>query len=93
MERRIWRLSVFLLKYTSLFFISICVDMILIEALKVFRVPRSNVEVVRGEKGREKMLRIRDLETGKGENDNEGNGEGAVLQAVRKKLEDAVVSK
>ena len=79
----------FLLKYTSLFSISICVDMILIEALKVFRVPRSNVEVVRGEKGREKTLRIRDLEIEKGESE----GEGAVLQAVKKKLEDAVVSK
>ena len=63
--------------------------MILIEALKVFRVPRSNVEVVRGEKGREKTLRIRDLEIEKGESE----GEGAVLQAVKKKLEDAVVSK
>ena len=48
---------------------------------------------VRGEKGREKMLRIRDMEIGKGENDNEGKGEGAVLQALRKKLEDAVLSK
>lgn len=45
--------------------------------------------MVRGEKGREKTLRIRDLEIGKGESE----GEGAVLQAVRKKLEDAVVSK
>ena len=78
-----------MLKYTSLFSISICVDMILIEALKVFRVPRSNVEVVRGEKVREKTLRIRDLEIEKGESE----GEGAVLQAVKKKLEDAVVSK
>lgn len=67
--------------------------MTLIEVLKVFRVPRSNIEVVRGEKGREKMLRIRDMEIGKGENDNEGKGEGAVLQALRKKLEDAVLSK
>lgn len=77
----------------SLFFFSFCVGMTLIGVLKVFRVSRSNVEVVRGEKGREKMLRIRDLEIGKGESEGEGKGEGAVLLAVRKKLEDAVVSK
>ena len=45
--------------------------------------------MVRGEKVREKTLRIRDLEIEKGESE----GEGAVLQAVKKKLEDAVVSK
>lgn len=50
--------------------------------------PQSNVEVIRGAKGREKILRILNLKAEKQEKD-----ERETLQAVRRKLEESCLKK
>lgn len=54
---------------------------------KVLNVPRSDVEVIRGEKSREKVLRVRDwVGVGAGR-----ENEGEVLRAVQETLERACI--
>ncbi|PYH98964.1 YggU family protein, partial [Aspergillus ellipticus CBS 707.79] len=53
---------------------------------QVFQVPKSNVEVIRGLKSREKTLAISDLDIG-------SQSEDEFLQHARRKLEEAIIQK
>ncbi|KAA8647621.1 hypothetical protein EYZ11_003229 [Aspergillus tanneri] len=53
---------------------------------QIFKVPKSNVDVIRGLKSRDKTLRISDLDIG-------AEGEEKFLQEAQRKLREAVIQK